>query len=153
MSLADILMVTFYTHTLTASAELPKHPNVRLRTPHKHPDRNSVHVPVEMALRPTGQGRFGSSDPGSNLLSADSEPVKTRKESRPPLSASLVRQPDVKQYAGLMVLQSRSGRRKSRYDEMVAVEDSIRGITSGTVQLGTYGTRFCTYEYSLTYHC
>ena len=50
-----------------------------------------------------------------------------RKEPRPSLSASLVRQQDVKQYAGLMVLQSHLERRKSRYDKMVAVEHSVRG--------------------------
>ena len=147
MSLADVLMVTFYTHTLAASAHAPKGPS-----PHKHPDRNSVHVPVEMALQPTGQGRCGSSDTLSHVLSADSEPVKSRKESRPSLAASFVRQQDVKQYAGLMVLQSCSERRKSRYDEMVAVEDCIRG---NDWHCTTWHIRysFLYFEYSLTYHC
>ena len=125
--LAGVLMLTSFTHTL-----MRKRPRTqaRKRPSHKHPDRNYVHLPVEMPVLSTNPGRFGVSDALSHLSSADCGPTKTRKESRPSLSASLVREQDVKQYAGLMVLQSHLERRKSRYDKMVAVEDSIRGDES-----------------------
>ena len=84
-----------------------------------------------MPVLSTNPGRFGSSDPLSHLSSADCDPPKTRKESRPPLPASLVRPP------GLQAIRkanrptvSLGKTEKSiweHYNEMAAVEDYIRG--------------------------
>ena len=55
------------------------------------------------------------------------------------------------QYAGRMVLQTHSERRKSRYDEMAVVEDSIQA--DEWHDLAHTVLVFVRYEYSLTYHC
>ena len=84
-----------------------------------------------MPVLSTNPGRFGSSDGLSHLSSADCDPPKTRKESRPPLSASLVRSPK------LQAIRKANGPAESlgkteksiweHYNEMAAVEDYIRG--------------------------
>ena len=84
-----------------------------------------------MPVLSTNPGRFGSSDALSHLSSADCDPTKTRTESRPPLSASLVRSP------GREAIPKANGSPESlgknekslweHYNEMAAVEDYIRG--------------------------
>ena len=84
-----------------------------------------------MPVLSTNPGRVGSSDGLLYLSSADCDPPKTRKESRPPLSDSLVRSP------GLQAIRKANGPTESlgkseksiweHYNEMAAVEDYIRG--------------------------
>ena len=114
-SLVDVLMVTSFTHTLAHKCPSTQ---ARKRPSHRHPDRNYVHVPVEWHFSPPVKVALVRLTLYHTFSSADSEPVKMRKEPRRSLSASLVRQQDAKQYAGLMVLQTHPERRKSRYDEM-----------------------------------
>ena len=84
-----------------------------------------------MPVLSTNPGRLGSSDGLSHLPSADCDPLKTRKESRPPLSASLVRSPAreaIRRTNG--PTESLGKTEKSiweHYNEMAAVEDYIRG--------------------------
>ena len=91
----------------------------------------TFNVPVEMPVLSTNTGRFGVSDALSHLSSANCDPTKTRKESKPPLSASLVRSP------GRETIRKANGPPESlgkneksiweHYNEMAAVEDYIRG--------------------------
>ena len=96
------------------------------------PNRNHAHVLVEMPILSTNRGHIGASDALLRPSSANSDPSKTRKESRLLLSASSVRRCSTAFIHKVDAPPESLGKNEKsiweHYNEMAAVEDNIREL-------------------------